>query len=131
VTMRSKSGRPLGRPQNRSDETRLLFSALLDTPRSWRYGYELSKATGLGSGTLYPMLTRLAGRGLLESRWRAPEIPGVPPRHVYRLNARGAACARSEIGRGSLPDLPLHARAIPKGLLRAASSARSADRAHG
>ena len=33
----------------------------------WRYGYDLGKETGLKSGSLYPILIRLADRGLLET----------------------------------------------------------------
>jgi DNA-binding PadR family transcriptional regulator len=55
----------------------------------WSYGLELSKRTGLKSGSLYPILIRLADRGLLESRWLEPERPGRPPRHAYRITNAG------------------------------------------
>jgi DNA-binding PadR family transcriptional regulator len=64
-------------------------------PRSWQYGYELSKLTGLKSGTLYPLLMRLDDQGLLESCWREPERAGRPPRHAYRLTASGLELAGS------------------------------------
>lgn len=66
-------------------------------PRSWQYGYELSKQTGLKSGTLYPLLMRLSDQGFLESRWQEPEHPGKPPRHAYRLTGEGLTFARSLI----------------------------------
>ena len=82
-------------PRRRSSpQTLALLSALLETPRSWRHGYDLSKQTGLPSGTLYPLLMRLADQGVLEADWKAPEPPGRPPRHVYRLTASGLAFAR-------------------------------------
>ena len=59
----------------------------------WRYGYDLARATGLKSGTLYPLLMRLSEQGLLESRWQDAERPGLPPRHFYRLSASGVALA--------------------------------------
>ena len=68
--------------------------ALLARPRAWRHGYEISKETGLKSGTLYPLLMRLSDQRLLDSKWREPERPGRPPRHVYRLTAGGLAAAR-------------------------------------
>ncbi len=40
---------------NRSAQTLRLLAELLGSPRGWRHGYELSKATGLKSGTLYPI----------------------------------------------------------------------------
>jgi PadR family transcriptional regulator, regulatory protein PadR len=71
-----------------------LLAALLSQARSWRYGYDISKETGLGAGTLYPLLDRLAKQGLLESEWRPSELEGRPPRHAYRLTKSGAAFAR-------------------------------------
>lgn len=70
-------------------------------PRAWQYGYELSRQTGLRSGTLYPLLIRLSEQGLLDSTWQDPERPGKPPRHAYRLTADGLAFARRTApGRG-------------------------------
>jgi len=68
-----------------------LLSTLASRPAEWCYGLELSAATGLKSGTLYPILIRLAERGLLESRWQPSEHPGRPPRHAYRITATGRA----------------------------------------
>jgi PadR family transcriptional regulator, regulatory protein PadR len=67
---------------------------MFQKPRTWRYGYELSKDTGLTSGTLYPLLIRLSDQGLLESQWQEPERPGKPPRHAYRLTSHGLAFVR-------------------------------------
>jgi PadR family transcriptional regulator, regulatory protein PadR len=90
------------RPANASRQTRKLLSALAAKPRAWRHGYELSKETGLTSGTLYPSLMRLSDQGFLESKWGESEGTGRPPRHLYRLTSQGLALAhRSESG--SLP----------------------------
>jgi PadR family transcriptional regulator, regulatory protein PadR len=80
---------------NRSTQTLRLLAELLGSPR-WRHGYELSKATGLKSGTLYPILMRLADQGLLTSKWEESDHPGVPPRHAYRLTPDGLAYARNQ-----------------------------------
>lgn len=80
-----------------SRQTLALLSALLERPRTWQHGYELSKETGLKSGTLYPILIRLSDQGLLNSRWKDAERPGRPPRHVYRLTATGLALAREQV----------------------------------
>lgn len=77
-----------------SRQTVALFTAFLGQPREWRYGYDLSRETALKSGTLYPILMRLNKRGWLETRWIAPESPGRPPRHMYRLTADGLRSAR-------------------------------------
>ena len=81
------------RRSNISPQTRTVLSALFAQPQAWRYGYDLSKETGLKSGTLYPLLIRLADQGLLETEWREPLQPGKPPRHAYRLTAQGQALA--------------------------------------
>jgi DNA-binding PadR family transcriptional regulator len=85
------------RTRRSSGQTLSLLRGLLDRPRKWRHGYDLSQDTGLPSGTLYPILVRLADRGLLESKWEAAPDPGRPPRHLYRLTAKGSAYARSEL----------------------------------
>jgi PadR family transcriptional regulator PadR len=80
-----------------SAHTLLLLEALNKKPRKWQYGYELSQVTGLKSGTLYPILMRLSGRGQLESQWQPAAQPGRPPRHMYRLTAVGEALARATL----------------------------------
>lgn len=73
-------------------QTRALLAALL-SGGGWRHGYDLSRETGLKSGTLYPLLMRLTERGWLETRWEDSPEPGRPPRHLYRLTAEGKAQA--------------------------------------
>jgi PadR family transcriptional regulator, regulatory protein PadR len=79
-----------------SRQTLALLVALMERPRTWQHGYDLSKETGLKSGTLYPILIRLSDQGLLNSRWKDAARPGRPPRHVYRLTAAGLALAREQ-----------------------------------
>jgi PadR family transcriptional regulator len=79
-----------------SPQTLKVLETLLEEPAAWRYGYDLSRETALKSGTLYPVLMRLAERRLLETRWEASE-PGRPPRHMYRLTTRGAELARAKL----------------------------------
>lgn len=83
------------RKANSSPQTLALLAAMLERPRAWRHGYELSKQTGLKSGTLYPLLMRLHEQDCLESRWEEPERPGMPPRHAYKLTPAGLALARA------------------------------------
>jgi PadR family transcriptional regulator, regulatory protein PadR len=78
-----------------SPKTMRVLEALLATPREWQYGYEISRATELKSGTLYPILMRLADRKLLETRWESSE-PGRPPRHMYRFTPEGLRFARTQ-----------------------------------
>ena len=76
-----------------SPQTLLILDAFLDHPAEWKYGYDLSRSTGLKSGTLYPLLMRLAERKLLETAWETGE-PGRPPRHMYRFTPEGMQFAR-------------------------------------
>lgn len=78
--------------------TRTLL-AFLESPRSWRYGYDLMKVADLSSGTLYPILARLTEDAWLESRWQESELPGKPPRQLYRLTATGRSQARQALER--------------------------------
>jgi PadR family transcriptional regulator PadR len=84
------------RKPNSSRQTRTLLIALLDRSQSWRHGYDLSKETGIKSGTLYPLLMRLTEQGLLDSRWEIPDRAGLPPRHGYRLTSSGVALAHEQ-----------------------------------
>ena len=79
-----------------------VLRALAVDPSQWRYGYDLGTEVHLKSGSLYPILVRLADRGLLEATWE-PGPAGRPPRHLYRL---------STAGREYLSSLPA-ARAAP------------------
>jgi PadR family transcriptional regulator, regulatory protein PadR len=79
-----------------------VLAAFLDAPRSWQYGYDLSRETGLKSGTLYPILMRLEENGLLDARWETNET-GKPPRHMYRLTSQGLHYAREHRRARRLP----------------------------
>jgi PadR family transcriptional regulator PadR len=76
-----------------SSQTLDVLEALLSDAASWRYGYDLSRDTELKSGTLYPILMRLAERKWLDTRWEQAER-GTPPRHLYRLTATGLRLAK-------------------------------------
>jgi DNA-binding PadR family transcriptional regulator len=79
----------MARKVNSSRQTQAVLAALLSATDGWHYGYDLSKETGLKSGTLYPILMRLEAQGWLEARWEEAPQPGKPPRHLYRLAALG------------------------------------------
>ena len=79
----------MARKRRPSSQTIDVLTALVATPASWRYGYELGLDVGLSSGSLYPILVRLADRELLESQWETNPPTGRPPRHLYRLSQRG------------------------------------------
>jgi DNA-binding transcriptional ArsR family regulator len=70
-----------------------VFRALMEARSSpcGLYGLELSRQTGVGPGTLYPLLERLESGGLVEGSWEAgdPESLGRPRRRYYRLTGLG------------------------------------------
>lgn len=70
-------------------QTVSVLRALKQNAPSWSYGYDLSKAIGIKSGTLYPILARLHDENWLETKWTEPQEPGRPPRHHYRLTPTG------------------------------------------
>ena len=88
-----------------SQQTLMVLWALADDPTAWRHGYELGRQLGLKAGSLYPILIRLADRGLLETSWEEGTPAGRPRRHLYRLSAAGA-----EFAAAHPPSVP-HARA--------------------
>lgn len=70
-----------------------LVLAVLTQLRQVQYGYSLRQALAergmaIEEGTLYPLLRRLEGQGLLASEWK---IESGPPRRYYRLNDAGEA----------------------------------------
>ena len=77
-------------PRNRppSPQAINVLWALAADPAQWRYGYDLATEVHLKSGSLYPILVRLADRGLLETLWE-PDVGSRPPRHLYRLTGDG------------------------------------------
>lgn len=86
-----------------SPQTLRVLSTFVERSSEWRYGYDLSGETSLKSGTLYPILMRLAKAGLLETRWETVEV-GKPPRHMYRLTGDGLQFARQNV-KTALPRL--------------------------
>jgi PadR family transcriptional regulator PadR len=81
-----------------SAQTLSVLASLVEAdPADWRHGYQLAKETGLRSGTLYPILIRLAERGLVEACWEDGQPAGRPRRHLYRLSSDGLAAARAAL----------------------------------
>ena len=80
-----------------SPQTLSVLAALYEQPSRWQHGYALASRTGLKSGTLYPILIRLADRGLVEACWQEEPQPGRPRRHLYRLTADGLASAAAAL----------------------------------
>ena len=92
-----------------SAQTTAVVLALAEQPATWRYGYELCQQLDLKAGSVYPILMRLADRGLLETAWESEAPAGRPPRHLYRLTGPGRVLA-GELAAGSpVPAKPARA----------------------
>lgn len=77
--------------------TALVLQALLDCHH---HGFDIMDATGLASGTVYPILRRLDAEGLVRSRWERDTVARReqrPPRRYYELSAGGRAFATQAI----------------------------------
>ena len=105
-----------------STQTLAVLAALAANPSDWRHGYDLARETGLKSGTLYPILVRLADREIVEACWEDGEPAGRPRRHLYRLTAGGLAAAMAALTEAPAPA----ARTVPAG--RTAPGRRAAPR---
>jgi PadR family transcriptional regulator, regulatory protein PadR len=93
-----------------------LLRVLLADPTANYWGFEIMKATGLASGTVYPLLARLEGMGWLESGWDDEQDISGPRRRYYRLTGEGVASARTAVAEANSKKRP----ATPTGRLRPA-----------
>jgi PadR family transcriptional regulator PadR len=94
-----------------SGPTLKLLKLLLDDPKQARSGAEISKATKLGSGTMYPLLQRLEIAKWIEGDWERvdPSEVGRPKRRLYKLTRSGQAAASKELAQyqTSAPGVPV------------------------
>ncbi|MDP3719830.1 MAG: helix-turn-helix transcriptional regulator [Acidobacteriota bacterium] len=79
--------------------TALVLQALLD---GRHHGFDIMDATGLPSGTVYPILRRLDAEGFVRSRWEKEGVARKqqrPARRYYELTAGGGTMAREAVAR--------------------------------
>ena len=82
--------------------TRPTTVVLFALGRGIRHGFDILDATGLESGTVYPILRRLEHAGLVTSRWepvRDARDAGRPPRRYYEITGAGAEALREALAR--------------------------------
>ena len=76
------------------------FSVLYAIANGRSYGFEIMDATGLPSGAVYPVLTRLERDGFVSSSWEDEERAareGRPARRYYRIAAPGMDALEASI----------------------------------
>ena len=71
--------------------TKSVMRALIHDPATASYGLGIMGATGLPSGTVYPILHRLQAKGWLLAAWEEidPKHEGRPPRKQYWVTGEG------------------------------------------
>ena len=86
--------------------------------RGYHYGFDILDATGLPSGTVYPILRRFAREGLATSEWEAEGLAQAekrPPRRYYALTPDGEKVLADTAARYRAADAiaPRHGDAFP------------------
>jgi len=79
--------------------TALVLQALA---RGFHHGFDIMDATGLPSGTVYPILRRLDREGFLKSTWEkalAAQREQRPPRRYYEITGAGEAMLADAVER--------------------------------
>ena len=75
---------------------------LLAISRGFRYGFEIMDASGLKSGTVYPILRRLEDAGMLSAKWEPisdARDEQRPPRRYYQITGAGRQALRDVTSR--------------------------------
>jgi PadR family transcriptional regulator len=71
-----------------------------------RHGFDIIDATGLPSGTVYPILRRLEREALVSAQWEEAAIAHEeqrPPRRYYELTPAARAVLESALARYAVP----------------------------
>ncbi|HWR62609.1 MAG TPA: helix-turn-helix transcriptional regulator [Clostridia bacterium] len=73
-----------------------IILSVMSRLKSPQYGYSLvillaEKGIAVDAGTLYPLLRRLEGQGILESSW---DVESAKPRKYYQLSEYGGELYR-------------------------------------
>ncbi|WP_167736127.1 PadR family transcriptional regulator [Nocardioides sp. 503] len=76
----------------------ILLALAEHDPAVGSYGNELARETGLAVGTVYPLLTRLQGAGVIYATWEDvdPRVVGRPAIRYWRFTAEGAEFAEAD-----------------------------------
>ena len=86
---------PKGSEVKLTHSTMKVLKCFLEQPRAELSGADITKATSIFTGTLYPILLRLEAAGWLSSQWEDidPKVEGRPRRRYYRITAHGQRLA--------------------------------------
>ena len=101
--------------------TALVLQALTN---GFHHGFDIMDATGLPSGTVYPILRRLDREGLLQSAWEkqaTAQREQRPPRRYYEITPPGADDAGTRLDRLSRARSRGRQAATPEAVARVAT----------
>src|SRR5262245_25259126 len=82
-------------------------AVLQSIARGYRHGFDVSRATGLPSGTVYPALRRLEAARFVKSAWEDQKLPRQaprPPRKYYEITRSGEEALATAVARYRLLD---------------------------
>ena len=68
----------------------------------YSYGFDIMDATGLPSGTVYPILSKLEDSGFLKSRWEDARVARTekrPARKSYEITGSGREALTTALAR--------------------------------
>jgi PadR family transcriptional regulator PadR len=76
-----------------------MLKIFVEHPTKEFSGAEIAKVTGIGSGTLYPLLARFEQERWLKGRWETiePSEEKRPRRHLYKITPLGQNSARQAL----------------------------------
>jgi PadR family transcriptional regulator, regulatory protein PadR len=98
--------------------TGLVLQALA---RGFHFGFDIMDATGLPSGTVYPILRRLDGEGLLKSAWEdeaQSRKEQRPARRYYEITGAGELVLADALQRYRALDQAVRRPALPRRKLK-------------
>ena len=78
--------------------TRAVLEALLEAGDHGTWGWVICQVTGLGTGTVYPILDRLLQHGWTITEQETGPHPGRPARTYWHLTDHGRQWARQALG---------------------------------
>ncbi|WP_376702515.1 PadR family transcriptional regulator [Mesorhizobium sp. ISC25] len=83
-----------------------VLKIFIDAPRKPRSGIEISRESGIASGTLYPILDRLEDAGWFASAWENvdPAEVGRPRRRYYTITGEGYNAANEALAPYQMPN---------------------------
>jgi PadR family transcriptional regulator, regulatory protein PadR len=76
-----------------------VLATFVSQPATALAGSDLYRETGIGSGTIYPLLARFERAGWLSAEWERidPVSEGRPAKKLYRLTALGSREAQRHL----------------------------------